>query len=236
MSSAPESATGAGTQTATLETLVRTQLSKALGGRRGMLEGAIPTLGFTVIWIVAHDLRLALVVSGALAVGLLVLRVIHHSTVQFVLNSLVGIAIAAVFALRSGRAEDAFLPGVIYNAVYAVVLGGSALLRWPVVGFMIGSVTGEPTAWHRDRHLVALCSRLTWLLALPCILRVIVQYPLYRMHEAGWLGVAKLAMGWPLQIAALTAMVWLLSRDDTPVTVTAPPAEASAARQGLTDA
>jgi len=31
------------------------------------------------------------------------------------------------------------------------------------------------------------------------------------------LGVAKLAMGWPLQVAALTAMVWLLSRNKTPV-------------------
>lgn len=211
--------TGTTGTTATLETLVRTQLSKALGGRRGMLEGAIPTIGFTVVWIVAHDLKLALLVSGGLAVALLLLRVIHRSTVQFVLNSLVGIAIAAIFALRSGRAEDAFLPGVIYNAVYAVILGGSALLRWPVVGFMIGSVTGEPTAWHADRHLVALCSKLTWLLAVPCVLRVLVQYPLYRMHEAGWLGVAKLAMGWPLQVGALAAMVWLLSRDTTTVAV-----------------
>lgn len=228
MSSKPEPDIEGGGATTTLETLVSSQLSRALGGRRGMLEGAVPTVGFTAVWVVMHDLRLALAVSGGLAVVLLVVRIAQRSTVQFVLNSLVGIAIAAVFALRSGRAEDAFLPGVIYNAVYAVVLGGSALLRWPVVGFLIGSVTGEPTAWHRDKQLVALCSRLTWLLALPCILRVLVQYPLYRMHEAGWLGVAKLAMGWPLQVAALTAMVWLLSRDDTRVTVTVQPAEPGA--------
>lgn len=221
MSSRPEPVAETAGSTDTLETLVRTQLSKALGGRRGMLEGAVPTVGFTLVWILAHDLRLALLVSGGVAVALLVLRIAQRSSVQFVLNSLVGIAIAAVFALRSGRAEDAFLPGVIYNAVYAVILGGSALIRWPVVGFMIGSVTGEPTAWHSDRHLVALCSKLTWLLAVPCILRVLVQYPLYRMHEAGWLGVAKIAMGWPLQVAALAAAVWLLSRDTTTVTVPA---------------
>ncbi len=34
----------------TVEALVRAQLSKALGGKRGMLEGAIPTLGFTLTW------------------------------------------------------------------------------------------------------------------------------------------------------------------------------------------
>lgn len=201
----------------TVEAIVRAQLSKALGGKRGMLEGAVPTLGFTLCWITTHDLRLALAVSGALAVGLLLVRLAQRSTVQFVVNSIVGISIAAVFALRSGRAEDAFLPGLVYNATYAVVLSGSALVRWPLVGFLIGGVTGDPTGWHRDRRLVQLCTTLTWLLAVPCILRVLVQYPLWEAGEAGWLGVAKIAMGWPLQLAALASMAWVLSRNDTPV-------------------
>jgi len=216
MSSKPEEVTVA-EPTVTLETLVRTQLSKALGGKRGMLEGAIPTLGFTVTWITTHNLNLSLVLSAGLAVILLLIRIAQRSTPQFVLNSLVGIGIAAIFALRSGRAEDAFLPGIIYNAFYALALGASALVRWPLVGFMVGGVTGDLTRWHDDRHLVTLCCKLTWLLALPCLLRVIVQYPLYALHMAGWLGVAKIAMGWPLQLAALGAMVWLLSRDTTPV-------------------
>src|SRR6478752_361622 len=226
MSSKPEEVTVT-EPTVTLETLVRTQLSKALGGKRGMLEGAIPTIGFTVTWITTHNLNLSLVLSAGLAVVLLFLRIVQRSTPQFVLNSLVGIGIAAFFALRSGRAEDAFLPGIIYNAFYAVALGLSALVRWPLVGFMIGGVTGDLTRWHQDRHLVTLCCKLTWLLALPCLLRVVVQYPLYALHLTGWLGVAKIAMGWPLQVAALGAMVWLLSRDKTPVplSVTAKPAD-----------
>ena len=95
MSSKPEEVTVT-EPTVTLETLVRTQLSKALGGKRGMLEGAIPTIGFTVTWITTHNLNLSLVISGALAVVLLILRIAQRSTPQFVLNSLVGIGIAAV--------------------------------------------------------------------------------------------------------------------------------------------
>jgi hypothetical protein len=201
----------------TVEALVRERLSKALGGRRGILEGAVPTVGFTVAWITSHDLKLSLGLSVALAVGLLVARLLQRSSIQFVVNSLVGIAIAAVFALRSGRAEDAFLPGLIYNAAYAVVLVATVLIRWPLIGFLLGSVTGDPTGWHRDRAIVRLCSRLTLVLAAPCVLRVIVQYPLWASHQAGWLGVAKLAMGWPLQVAALAAMAWLLSRNETPI-------------------
>jgi hypothetical protein len=202
---------------ATVESLVRSQLAKALGGKRGMLEGAIPTLGFTVSWIAVHNLRLSLSMSVSLAALLLLIRLVQRSSVQFVVNSMVGIAIAAIFALRSGRAEDAFLPGLIYNSVYAVVLSFSALVRWPVVGFMIGGVTGDLTEWRKDRQILALCTKLTWILAIPCFLRVAVQYPLWATHHAGWLGIAKLAMGWPLQLAALALMAYLLARDTTPL-------------------
>nr|MBA2738921.1 DUF3159 domain-containing protein [Nocardioidaceae bacterium] len=32
-----------------------------------------------------------------------------------------------------------------------------------------------------------------------------------------WLGAAKIALGWPLQVAVLAAMVWLLGRNATPL-------------------
>jgi hypothetical protein len=218
----------------TVEAVVRHQLAKALGGRRGMLEAAVPTIVFTVLFLTVHDLRLAVLVSLTCAVLLLVVRLAQRSTLQFVLNSLVGIGIGALFAWRAARGGgDAgdqalayFLPGILYNAGYAAVMALTILVRWPVVGFMVGSVTGDPTAWHSDRAVVRLCSNLTWLLVLPCVLRVLVQAPIYLAGRNGWwtdsaavaaLGTAKLVMGWPLQVAALMAMVWLLSRNHTPV-------------------
>lgn len=219
----------------TVEQVVRDQLATALGGRRGMLEAAVPTAGFTVLYLTTHQLKIALVVALACAGVLLAVRLAQRSTPQFVLNSLVGIGIGALFAWRAARgggdegdqALAYFLPGILYNAAYAVGMALSVLVRWPVVGFLVGSVTGDPTAWHSDRAVVRLCSRLTVLLALPCLVRVVVQAPLYLAGRNGWwdessavgaLGVAKLAMGWPLQVAALTAMVWLLGRNKTPVT------------------
>ena len=76
-----------------------------------MVEGAVPTLGFTVTYLIGHNLRLGLTVGIGLAVVLLVVRLVQRQPVQFVVNSLVGIAIAAVFASRTGKAEDVFLPG-----------------------------------------------------------------------------------------------------------------------------
>lgn len=212
----------------TVEEVLRGQLSKALGGRRGMAESAVPTIGFTLSWLSTRELRLSLSIGIALAVVLLLVRVAQRQSPQFVLNSLVGIGIASVFALRSGRAEDVFLPGILYNAGYAVAMTISILVRWPVVGLLIGSVSGDPTAWRRDPAIVRLCSRLTWLLVLPCVVRVAVQYPLYLAGEVGLLAASKLALGWPLQVSALSAMVWLLARGRTPVTPVAAAADGRA--------
>jgi hypothetical protein len=222
------------TSVATVEEVVRGHLAKALGGRRGMLEAAVPTAVFTVGFLVSHDLLLSVLVAVGCATVLLVVRVGQRTTTQFVINSLFGIGVGALFAWRAARgggdANDQalayFLPGILYNLGYSVVMVFTILIRWPIVGFMVGSVTGDPTAWHEDRGTVRLCSRLTWLLVLPCVVRVVVQGPVYLAGRNDWwdrdsavalLGVAKLAMGWPLQIAALAAMVWLLSRNKTPV-------------------
>ncbi|MBF8188393.1 DUF3159 domain-containing protein [Nonomuraea sp. K274] len=200
---------------------MRAQLAKAFGGVRGIIEAAIPTIAFTVCWIIAEDLKLSLIVSISLSVLLLLGRIVQRSTPQFVINSLIGIAIGAFFASRTGDAKDYFLPGILWNAGYMVGMLLSIVTRWPVVGFLIGSVTGDPTAWHRDPGIVKLCTRLTWLLMLPCAVRVAVQGPVYLFgggdQAVAALGFAKIVMGWPLQVAALGAMLWLLGRGRTPI-------------------
>ena len=80
------------------------------------------------------------------------------------------------------------------------------------------------TAWRRDPALLRLCSRLTWVLVAPCAIRVAVQYPLYASGHVGWLGATKIVLGWPLQVAALSLMAWLLARGRTPMPVPAEPA------------
>lgn len=218
----------------TVEAIVRAQLAKALGGRRGMVEAAVPTIMFTALWLTTKELQLALGVSVAAAGVLLVARLVQRSTVQFVVNALFGIGIGWLFVTMSARsggsADDQalayFLPGIIYNTGYSVLLAFTVLIGWPLVGFMVGSVTGDPTAWHDDRQVVKLCSRLTWVLVAPCIIRVVAQAPLWFAAKSGAvdvdtavaiLGVLKIIMGWPLQLAALAAMVALLARNRTPV-------------------
>lgn len=219
---------------ASVEAVVRQSLAKALGGRRGMVEGAVPTLLFTAVWLTTRNLNWALALSLGVAVVAFVVRLVQRSSVQFVLNAIFGIGLGWFFvhlaARRGGSADEQalayFLPGILYNAGYAVVLGLTVVIGWPMVGFMVGSVTGDPTGWHADKQIVRLCSRLTLLLVAPCLLRVLLQSPLYVLGSSAAmsadsaiaaLGVLKVVLGWPLQIAALSAMVWILSRNHTPL-------------------
>ncbi|KQY59430.1 hypothetical protein ASD11_07645 [Aeromicrobium sp. Root495] len=218
MTSAPEPIDpGPQEHISSVEELVRRRLADALGGGRGILEAAVPTASFTITWLSTKDLRTSLILSISLTVVLLVVRLVQRSNPQFVLNALFGIAIAAVFAARSGEARDVFLPGILYNGAYAAVFIVSILVGWPVVGFLVGSLTGDPTAWHTNRQVVRLCSLLTWLFAAPCIVRVLVQYPLYASDQVGLLGTSKIVLGWPLQVAAFAAMGWVLGRNHTPL-------------------
>lgn len=217
----------------TVEAVIRAQLAKALGGRRGIIESAIPIMVFTTTYVVLrelapdltvqvashtlHGLQLGLAAGIGSALLLLLVRVLQRSTVQFTINAFVGIAIAAAFAMRTGNAMDAFVPGLLYNAGYAAVLTLSVLLRWPFIGLMIGAVTGDLAKWREDPAVVRLCSVLTWMLVIPCVLRVAVQYPMYLADQLTLLATAKLVMGWPLQVAGLAAMVWLLGRNHTPL-------------------
>ncbi len=229
--------TGAGethVDVGTVEAVVRQQLSKALGGRRGMLEAAAPTITFTLTFVTTKDLRLAIGLSVTIALALLVVRLVQRSSVQFVLNALVGIGVGCLFVWLGGRnGGDAsqqalayFVPGIIYNSVYAALMVLSILTRTPAVGLMVGAVSEDPLAWRKDKQIVRLCSNLTWVLVMPCVVRVAVQLPVYLGGRAAddadpyvtALGLAKVVMGWPLQLSALALMAWLLTRDRTPVT------------------
>ncbi len=216
------------------EAMVRAQMGRALGGRRGMVEAGVPGALFTVLWLVTKEVPVALIASLAVTVVMLIVRLVQRSSVQFVLNAFFAIGIGFVFvriaAASGGSASEQalafFLPGILVSTGYTVVMAASCLTGWPFVGFLLGSVTGDATAWHADRQVVGLCTRLTWLFLLPGAVGAGLQGPVWL---AGWwglieielavllLGVLRVGLGWPLRILSWSSMIWVLTRDRTPL-------------------
>jgi Protein of unknown function (DUF3159) len=200
-----------------VEELVRYELGRTLGGVRGMVEAALPFVGFTVAWVSSRALYASIGVALGIALVLAVVRLAQHSSLKFVAQAVVPTAIAAVIATRTGRAEDVFLPGILYNGGLAVVSLLTVLVRRPLIGFVIGAALEDPTGWIRDRALVRMSARLTLVLAVPYVLRFVVQLPLFLAGQVVWLAVAKVVLGWPLLLAALFVIGLLLSRGRTPI-------------------
>ena len=206
----------------TVEELLRDKLAEAIGGWRGALESALPTLVFAVTWSVRGDLKLSLVGAAACVVVLLAIRLAQRQDARFIVYAAVGVGISAFFALRSGKAEDAFLPGMLQNAGLMLVLLVTNLTRWPLFGFVVAvaepeAFSEDPTWWRKHRGIVTVAARLAWVLIALNVVRLAIMVPLYLAEQVAALGVAKVVLGWPLYLCALTAMGAILVRGRTPI-------------------
>jgi hypothetical protein len=210
----------AGEAAPTVEAVIRHRLSTALGGWRGSVETALPTIAFVVVWTWRHDVRTALLAAAGVVVVLALLCLVQRQSLRFVGSAAIATAIAAFFALRSGRAQDAFLPGILTSAAWGVGALLSVLARWPLVGFMVGAgdprLAEDPFGWRRDPGLVRVCQRLTLVLVALYAVRVALMLPMYLAGEVAMLGVAKVVLGWPLWLAAVAVMGAMLVRGQTP--------------------
>ena len=182
-----------------------------------MVESALPFVAFTLAWVASRALYPAVGAALAVAVVLAAVRLLQRQSVRFVLQAVVPTVIAALVATRTGRAQDIFVPGILYNGGLAVVSVLTIVVGRPLVGYVVGTALGDPSGWVRDRGLVRLSNRLTAVLAVPYLLRFVIQLPLFLAGQVVWLGVAKVVLGWPLLVAALFVMGLLLSRGRTPI-------------------
>lgn len=180
----------------------RPALVEALGGRRGVLDSGLPALVFVAVNAVWH-LHAAIITAVGVGVLLVVLRLVRREPLQQAVGGFFGLALAAIIAARTGRAEGFFLPGIVLNVLYAVGVVVSVLVGRPVVGLVLAAVEGSGPQWRSDRRLrrAYAAASLGW--AGVYLLRAGVQAAFYVEHRPGWLAVTKLALGWPVTIAAV---------------------------------
>lgn len=191
-------------------------IQEAVGGPLGMAETALPAVAFVVAYSASgSNTNLAAGVAVGLALVLSVIRLVKRETPRHALSGLIGVAFAAFIAARSGEAKNFFLPGLLANLAYASAFFVSILVRWPLVGVIVGQLDGEGTGWRADKRRVRAFTRASWLWVGLFSLRLVVQLPLYLADAVVALGVARTAMGLPLFAVGLW-LTWRLVRRQTP--------------------
>lgn len=174
-------------------------LSAALGGPRGMFESAAPAIVFITSYAVTSQ-NLSASVYAAITTGLVlaIFRLVKKQTLSQVFAGFIGLGFSAWLAMRSGRAEDFFLPGILTNFLYAAATLISLVINKPILGYVIESIKGTGSKWLTDAKLVKRYRTMTYLWFGVFSLRVVIMTPLYLANQLTALGFFKLALGWPL--------------------------------------
>jgi len=179
-----------------------------MGGLGGMVDSALPVIVFVIVkavstlgWAIGAAVGTAAVVS--------VIRLRRHEPLGQAIGGLIGVAVAAFIANRTGSAKGFFLLGIWSFVVYGAVLALSMLVRRPLIGVIWENLNGRGNGWRNDRKLVRKYDLATLLWVLVCAARFVVQRWLYDTDQVGWLAFARIAMGYPVFILAIigTALI-----------------------------
>jgi intracellular septation protein A len=190
----------------------KARILNAMGGKKGLLDSGLPALIFLVIFNVTKDVQQAAYGALALSLILTIVRLARRETIQHAISGVIGVAICAWLSNRTGKAEDFYLPGLWTNAIYGAVYLVSILIRWPIIGVIIGPLLEENLRWRKDPLRTKVYLKATWLWVGMFAVRLLVQYPLYVSGNVNVLGTARLLMGYPLFIATAWA-TWLVIKN-----------------------
>jgi hypothetical protein len=193
------------------ETPTAGALLSAIGGIRGIVESLLPGFLFVVVFAITEETLPSVLIPAALAVVFVAVRLITRTPVVPALVGLIGIALSAGLAIYNNDAKENFVLGFWLNGGYVLALLVSLLVRWPVIGIVVGLLRGEGMAWRTDKakFRVAVVATVLWIGMFGG--RLLVQLPLYYTDQTQLLGAAKLIMGLPLYAAVLW-VTWLLVR------------------------
>ena len=188
-------------------------LAELLNGRRAAIDASLPAIGFVAGWLVGgRSIGVGAAVAVGAAIGVSFWRLRRGDKPRAVLIGLLGVCVAALIALRTGRAEDFFLVQLLSNAASALAWAVSIVVRWPLLGLVVGAVLGQRARWRRDPALLRAYSRASWVWVLQYVVRLVVFLPLYLAGQVVALGVARVALTWPLIAGCLAVSWWVIRR------------------------
>jgi hypothetical protein len=188
----------------------------AIGGVRGIIESIVPGIVFLVIYlttntVLGNGLLIAVLASALVALVFVVARAGARSNLSSAVTGAVLLAITAVLTLITGRAVNNFVPGILINAAGFVAMLVSILVRWPLVGLVVGLLFGDVEGWRKDAVKRRILTIATWFWVALFAIRLAIEVPLYFADNVTALGIVRLITSVPLYAVCLWA-TWLLVR------------------------
>jgi uncharacterized membrane protein len=188
-------------------------LFAAVGGWRTIAEAVASRALFLIAYLLTGRVgSSALVAVGGVAVFAAV-RVFSDRKYWQAIGGLLVVGASALLAGSTGRGVDFYLLDVLRTAGAGAVFLVSLLVRWPVLGLVIGAARGERFGWRRDRRRRRLYSACTLLFLAKFVLTAAVLVPLYLAGQVAALGIACTLLGAPA-MGACAYLCWRILRGE----------------------
>nr|WP_241524774.1 DUF3159 domain-containing protein [Streptomyces barkulensis] len=197
-------------------------MMEAFGGVRGMVDTTVPGLVFVLVYTIRRDIHLAAVAALGLSVLLALARLVQRETLKHAFSGVFGVGIGAVFAMMSGDAKNFYLPGMLYTLGLAVAYCLSAMVRFPLIGVLLGPLMRENLSWRtRNPGRLAAYTKATWAWGIVLLAKSAILFPIYFWGDATQLGWVKVALGIPPLLLCVYLTYVFLAKAPPPIDVIA---------------
>jgi hypothetical protein len=157
-------------------------LLKQLGGVWGLVASVVPVVVFVAVNPLA-GLQPAIWASLGVALALGVWRLVRREALQPAVSGILGVAVCAFIAYRTGEARGFFLYGIWYSLVAGVALMVSVVARRPLVGVLWSVLNGSGYGWRTNRRARFAFDVATVVWAVVLLARFVVQRYLYDLQQ-----------------------------------------------------
>lgn len=187
-------------------------LIASVGGVQGFIEATVPGLVYVLSFAIWQDLTISIVSVSIAMVALIIRHFLAKRPASALVGPVLGIALAIYLAQRpEGQPRDFYLTGFVTNAAYGGALLLSVLVRFPLIGVLVGFMTDQGLRWRKERRKVRFFNLVTWLWVAFFASRLAVQLPMYLANDVVSLGFTRIVMGTPYFLMMIW-ISWLLLR------------------------
>ena len=187
-------------------------LLASVGGVHGLVETTLPGFLYVLTFTITRDAVIAASIVGVAVLALTIRHFVLKRPWTQLVGSLVGVGLAIWLTLRpGGQAGDFYLKDFWINAAYGSVLLLSVIVRFPLIGLLMGFLTNQGLSWRKDRRKVRFFDLVTLLWVGLFATRLIVEVPLYLAGDVVTLGFVKIVLGLPFYLTMIWVS-WLLLR------------------------
>ncbi|MFJ7214966.1 DUF3159 domain-containing protein [Amycolatopsis sp. NPDC098790] len=185
----------------------------AVGGWRTVAESVASRVVFLVAYLVTGQVWTAALIAVG---GVAVLAAVRMATDRRFWSAAIGLVVVGASALlagSTGQAINFYLPAVLIQAAQGAVFLLSMVVRWPLVGVVVGAVRRDRSGWRHDprqRRRYQLC---TAVFVLKCGIATAVQMPLYTAGQTTALGIAATLLGGAPAAGACLYACWRILRE-----------------------